>query len=61
MRLGGWDTLLETLRQRLAEQKERHQGGNRWTGTAGTSPFGNAGFNPEGVRMGYRVRATTVR
>jgi uncharacterized protein with von Willebrand factor type A (vWA) domain len=50
--LGGWDRLLETLRQRLAEQKERHQGGNRWIGSGGTSAFGNQGFNPEGVRMG---------
>jgi len=49
---GGWDKLLETLRQRLREQKGRHEGGNRWIGTAGTSPFGNQGFNPEGVRIG---------
>jgi len=50
--LGGWDQLMETLRQRLEEQKERHQGGNKWIGTAGTSPFGAYGFNPEGVRIG---------
>jgi uncharacterized protein with von Willebrand factor type A (vWA) domain len=50
--LGGWDKLMETLRQRLEEQKERHQGGNKWVGTAGTSPFGAYGFNPEGVRIG---------
>ncbi len=50
--LGGWDKLLETLRQRLREQQGRHEGGNRWIGTAGTSPFGNQGFNPEGVRIG---------
>jgi uncharacterized protein len=50
--LGGWDKLMETLRQRLEEQKERHQGGNKWIGTAGTSPFGAYGFNPEGVRVG---------
>src|SRR6185369_8288970 len=50
--LGGWDKLLETLRQRLLEQKGRHEGGNKWIGTAGTSPFGNRGFNPEGVRIG---------
>jgi uncharacterized protein len=50
--LGGWDKLLETLRQRLAEQKDRHQGGNQWIGTGGTSPFGNAGYNPEGIRIG---------
>ena len=50
--LGGWDKLMETLRQRLEQQKERHQGGNQWIGTAGTSPFGAYGFNPEGVRIG---------
>ncbi len=50
--LGGWDKLMETLRQRLAEQKDRHQGGNKWIGTAGTSPFGAYGYNPEGVRIG---------
>ena len=50
--LGGWEKLLETLRQRLREQQGRHEGGNRWIGTAGTSPFGNQGFNPEGVRIG---------
>jgi len=48
----GWDKLMETLRQRLAEQKERHQGGNKWIGTAGTSPYGAYGYNPEGVRIG---------
>ncbi|HVB16043.1 MAG TPA: VWA domain-containing protein [Stellaceae bacterium] len=50
--LGGWDKLMETLRQRLAEQQGRHQGGNKWIGTGGTSPFGNSGYNPEGVRIG---------
>jgi uncharacterized protein with von Willebrand factor type A (vWA) domain len=50
--LGGWEKLLETLRQRLREQQARHEGGNKWIGTAGTSPFGNQGFNPEGVRIG---------
>jgi uncharacterized protein len=50
--LGGWEKLMETLRQRLEQQKERHQGGNKWIGTAGTSPFGAYGFNPEGVRIG---------
>ena len=50
--LGGFEKLMETLRQRLAEQKERHQGGNKWVGTAGTSPFGAYGYNPEGVRIG---------
>jgi uncharacterized protein with von Willebrand factor type A (vWA) domain len=50
--LGGLDKLLETLRQRLKEQKGRHQGGSKWIGTAGTSPFGAYGYNPEGVRIG---------
>ena len=50
--LGGFDKLMETLKQRLAEQKGRHQGGNKWVGTAGTSPFGAYGYNPEGVRIG---------
>src|ERR1700730_17973648 len=50
--LGGWEKLMETLKRRLEEQKERHQGGNKWIGTAGTSPFGAHGFNPEGVRIG---------
>src|ERR1700757_1014164 len=50
--LGGWDKLMETLKQRLEEQKDRHQGGNKWIGTGGTSPFGNNGYNPEGVRVG---------
>ena len=50
--LGGFDKLMETLRQRLEEQKGRHQGGNKWIGTAGTSPFGAYGYNPEGVRIG---------
>lgn len=50
--MGGWDKLMETLRQRLDEQSERHQGGNKWIGTAGRSPFGAYGYNPEGVRIG---------
>ncbi len=50
--LGGWETIMETLRQRLAEQRERHQGGNTWIGTGGTSPFGAYGYNPAGVRIG---------
>jgi uncharacterized protein with von Willebrand factor type A (vWA) domain len=50
--LGGFDKLMETLRQRLAEQKGRHEGGSKWIGTAGTSPFGANGYNPEGVRIG---------
>ena len=49
--LGGFDKLMETLRQRLAEQQGRHQGGSKWIGTAGTSPFGAYGYNPEGVRI----------
>jgi uncharacterized protein len=50
--MGGLDKLLETLRQRLTEQKGRHQGGAKWIGTGGTSPFGAYGYNPEGVRIG---------
>jgi len=50
--LGGWDKLMETLAKRLAEQKGRHQGGSKWIGTAGTSPFGAYGYNPEGIRIG---------
>ena len=50
--LGGWEKLMETLRERLAEQRERHQGGSKWIGTGGTSPFGAYGYNPEGVRIG---------
>ncbi len=50
--LGGWEALMETLRKRLAEQKARHQGGSKWIGTGGTSPFGAHGYNPEGVRIG---------
>jgi uncharacterized protein with von Willebrand factor type A (vWA) domain len=50
--MGGLDKLLETLRRRLQEQKERHQGGSKWIGTAGTSPFGAYGYNPEGIRIG---------
>ena len=62
--LGGFDKLMETLKQRLEEQKGRHQGGNKWIGTAGTSPFGAYGYNPEGVRIGQKEsrqqRATKV-
>ncbi len=50
--LGGWEKIMAELRKRLAEQKTRHQGGSKWIGTAGTSPFGAYGFNPEGVRIG---------
>jgi len=52
--LGGWDKLIDTLRQRLAEQRGRHQGGSKWIGTAGTSPFGAYGYNPEGIRVGQQ-------
>jgi len=48
----GWDKLMEEFKKRLAEQKERHQGGNKWIGTGGTSPYGNGGYNPEGIRIG---------
>ncbi|MEE4537716.1 MAG: VWA domain-containing protein [Erythrobacter sp.] len=51
-KLGDWDDIMETLKKRLAEQEKRHQGGNKWIGTGGTSPFGNSGYNPEGVRIG---------
>src|SRR5262245_11327279 len=50
--LGGWDALMKALRERLQEQKARHEGGNKWIGTGGTSPFGAHGYNPEGVRIG---------
>ena len=50
--LGGFDKLMETLKKRLSEQEKRHQGGNKWIGTAGTSPFGAYGYNPEGIRIG---------
>ena len=50
--LGSWDEIMETLKKRLAEQEGRHQGGNKWVGTGGTSPYGNSGYNPEGVRIG---------
>ena len=50
--LGSWEEIMETLKKRLEEQKERHQGGSKWIGTGGTSPFGNSGYNPEGVRIG---------
>jgi len=50
--LGGWEKLMETLAERLKDQKERHEGGSKWIGTGGTSPFGHGGYNPEGVRIG---------
>ena len=52
--LGGWDKLMQTLRERLREQQERHEGGNKWIGTGGTSPFGANGYNPEGIRIGQQ-------
>jgi uncharacterized protein with von Willebrand factor type A (vWA) domain len=52
--LGGWDEIMETLKQRLQEQQKRHQGGNKWVGTGGTSPYGAYGFNPAGVRIGQK-------
>ncbi|MGR3711717.1 MAG: vWA domain-containing protein [Shimia sp.] len=62
--LGGFDKLMETLKERLKDQEGRHQGGNKWIGTAGTSPFGAYGYNPEGVRIGQKEsrhqRATKV-
>ena len=51
-KLGSWDEIMETLKKRLEEQKARHQGGSKWIGTGGTSPFGAQGYNPEGVRIG---------
>jgi uncharacterized protein with von Willebrand factor type A (vWA) domain len=53
-KLGGWEKIMETLKQRLEEQKKRHEGGNKMIGTAGTSPFGANGYNPEGVRIGQK-------
>ncbi|WP_170478015.1 vWA domain-containing protein [Ruegeria arenilitoris] len=53
--LGGFEKLMETLRERLKDQQDRHQGGNKWIGTAGTSPFGAYGYNPEGVRIGQKA------
>ncbi len=50
--LGSWEEIMETLQKRLDEQQGRHQGGNKWIGTGGTSPYGNSGYNPEGVRIG---------
>ena len=51
-KLGGWDELMKTLEERLKEQEKRHEGGNKWIGTGGTSPFGHSGYNPEGIRIG---------
>jgi uncharacterized protein with von Willebrand factor type A (vWA) domain len=62
--MGGFEKLMETLKERLKKQEKRHQGGNKWIGTAGTSPFGAYGYNPEGVRIGQKEsrhqRATKV-
>ena len=52
--LGGLDKLMEEFRKRMAEQEKRHQGGNKWVGTGGTSPFGAYGYNPEGIRIGQQ-------
>ncbi|QPQ55761.1 VWA domain-containing protein [Allosphingosinicella flava] len=54
--LGSWEEIMETLKKRLEEQKERHQGGSKWIGTGGTSPYGHGGYNPEGVRIGGEGR-----
>jgi uncharacterized protein with von Willebrand factor type A (vWA) domain len=56
--MGGLDKLMQRLKELLEEQKKRHEGGKKWIGTNGTSPFGNGGFNPEGVRVGGPRRAT---
>ncbi len=54
--IGDWDELMDTLKKRLEEQEKRHQGGNKWIGTGGTSPYGNDGYNPEGVRIGGKSK-----
>ena len=54
--LGGIEKLMEELKKRIEEQKKRHQGGNKWIGTSGTSPFGAYGYNPEGIRIGQHER-----
>ncbi|MEO9469122.1 VWA domain-containing protein [Parasphingorhabdus sp.] len=51
-KLGTWEELMDTLKERLEEQEKRHEGGSKWIGTGGTSPYGNSGYNPEGVRIG---------
>jgi len=53
--LGGWEKIMEELKKRLEEQKKRHQGGSKWIGTGGTSPFGAYGYNPAGIRIGQKV------
>ena len=52
--MGGWEKLMEELKKRLEEQEKRHEGGSKWIGTAGTSPYGAEGYNPEGVRIGQK-------
>ena len=52
--LGGWEKIMEELKKRLEEQKKRHQGGSKWIGTGGTSPFGAYGYNPAGIRIGQK-------
>ena len=59
--LGSWDEIMEALRQRLEEQQGRHEGGSKWIGTGGTSPFGHGGYNPEGVRIGGPGRGGPVQ
>jgi len=54
--LGSWDEIMETLKKRLEEQEKRHNGGNKWIGANGTSPFGNSGYNPEGIRIGGQAK-----
>lgn len=54
--LGSWDEIMDTLKKRIEEQEKRHQGGNKWIGTNGTSPFGHSGYNPEGVRIGGEAK-----
>ena len=58
--MGGLDKLMERLKELLKEQKERHEGGSKWIGSGGTSPFGNNGYNPEGVRMLHRWACVTA-
>lgn len=52
--MGGWDKIMEELKKRLEEQKKRHQGGSKWIGTGGTSPYGADGYNPAGIRIGQK-------
>ena len=59
--LGGWDKIMEELKKRLEEQKGRHQGGNKWIGTGGTSPYGAYGYNPAGVRIGQKAEPAGAR